>query len=250
MNRATCICAALVATSAYANNASSNGGQEIVIADEVRTAFYEPAPLVLATPMSRAVDTWCSAADRRRIAESGKANAETVGWLCGSRKLRYFRNVYVTGTKGNHGLVCEDNGTSSLRYFGVDLVASIIRDGSCVPAELDGAAYQLHFESVNSDHTTATAKSVEGIRSLIGILAPCPNEQSISVEGVPADFDPKSVPTIPSTLGPPPIEPIRYEYWTVAGCGRHVKVLIQLWYDKGGVERFSAIGPKGWPDGS
>jgi hypothetical protein len=250
MNRATRLCVALVIASAYANSASSNGGQEIVIADEVRTAFYEPAPLALATPMSRAVDAWCSTEDRRRIADSGKANADTISWLCGSRKLRYFRSVYVTGAKGSRGLVCEDSGTSNLRYFGVDLVASIIRDGSCVPAELDGTEYQLHFDSVNRGHTTATAESVAGIRGLIGVIAPCPNQQSISVEDVPAGFDPKSVPTLPSTLGLAPTEPIRYEYWTVAGCGRHLKVLIQLWYDKSGVERFSAIGPKGWPDGS
>ena len=125
-----------------------------------------------------------------------------------------------------------------------------------LPALFVAAAAQLWSNAAVSDtpvvngHTTATAKSVPGILSLLGMIAPCPNEQSISVEDVPAEFDPKSVPTIPLTLGPAPIEPIRYEYWTVAGCGRHVKVLIQLWYDKSGVERFSAIGPKEWPNDS
>lgn len=48
-------------------------------------------------------------------------------------------------------MVCEDNGTSSLKYFGVDLVATIIEDGSCVSAEFDGTAYQLHFGSVGGE---------------------------------------------------------------------------------------------------
>ena len=100
--------------------------------------------------------------------------------------------------------------------------------------------------TVVKGHTTATPQSVQGIRRVLEIIAPCPNEQSISAEGVPAEFDPKSVPSIPSTLGLAPLEPIRYEYWTVAGCGRHLEVLIELWYDSGGVERFGAIGPKGW----
>jgi hypothetical protein len=152
MNRKACLCAtaALAAASAYANEVSPSGRVEIVVADEVRTAFYEQAPPSLAAAMSRAAGSWCSSADRHRVADSRKSNAETVGWLCGKHKLRYFRNVYVTGGRGPHGLVCEDNGTSNLKYFGVDLVAAIIEEGSCVPAECDETAYQLHFESVNA----------------------------------------------------------------------------------------------------
>ena len=157
MNRVTCLCAiaAFASASAYANEVSPNRGEEIIIADEVRTAFYEQASGSLAGEMSKAVGSWCSTADRRRIADSGKANAETVGWLCGRDKLRYFRNVYVSGAKGPHGLVCQSNGTSSLKYFGVDLVNESIEFGSCVPAELDGTVYQLRFESVNRNADVA-----------------------------------------------------------------------------------------------
>jgi len=145
-----CASAVFASASAYASEVGPNRGEElIIIADEARTAFYERAPGSLAGEMSKAVGSWCSTADRRRIADSGKANAETVGWLCGRDKLRYFRNVYVTGTKGPHGLVCESNGTSSLRYFGVDLVNESVEFGSCVPVELDGTVYQLRFENVN-----------------------------------------------------------------------------------------------------
>ena len=121
----------------------------VIVADRIRAAFYEHAPNTLSAAMSKAVRSWCSSADRERTADSNKANAETVGWLCAKHKLRYFRSIYVNGEKGSHGLVCEDNGTSSLKYFGTDLVVSVIEDGECVPAEFDGTVYQLQFESVN-----------------------------------------------------------------------------------------------------
>jgi hypothetical protein len=151
MSRVNRLCAIAVfaSASAYANEVSPNGGKEIIIADEVRTAFYEQASRSLAGVMSKAVGSWCSTEDRGRVADSGKSNAGTVGWLCGRDKLRYFRNVYVTGTKGPHGLVCENNGTSNLKYFGVDLVRESIEFGSCVPAELDGTVCQLRFGAIS-----------------------------------------------------------------------------------------------------
>ncbi len=109
---------------------------------------------MLARQLSKAVVAWCSSADREPVAASDEANAATVGWLCGQHRLRYFRSVYVTGPKGPHALVCEDNGTSSLKYFGIDLVAEVIADGACVPAEFDGSVYQLVFDNVNRAETT------------------------------------------------------------------------------------------------
>src|SRR5689334_3238124 len=88
---------------------------DIVIADEVRTAYYEHAPRSLAAAMSKAVDSWCSVAGK-----SSKSGASS--WLCHGNNPVYFRSVYVTGSKGPHGLVCENNGTSALKYFGMDLV--------------------------------------------------------------------------------------------------------------------------------
>jgi hypothetical protein len=113
--------------------------EEIVLAHELRTAFYERAPKSLARAMSSAVVAWCSAGRN----ESGERAAS---WLCRGQKLVYFRSVYVSGGKGAHGLVCEDNGTSSLRYFGMDLVADVIGDRSCVPAEFDGSRYELYVD--------------------------------------------------------------------------------------------------------
>ena len=102
---------------------------------------------------------------------------------------------------------------------------------------------------VVTGHTSATAKSVEGIRKLLGVLV-CPTLDSIDAENVPKGFAPKSAPKWPSTLGPPPLDPVRYEFWTVAGCGRNMKVLIQLWYDAKGSELYSASPPRDWLKGA
>lgn len=115
--------------------------QEVVIADELRTAFYEHAPLSLATEMSKAVSSWCSSS-------RSEAAPAAVGWLCRGNKPVYFRSVYVNGSKGKHGLVCENNGTSTLKYFGMDLVAERIANSSCVAAEYDGSVYALYVEKV------------------------------------------------------------------------------------------------------
>jgi hypothetical protein len=93
-----------------AGDSRAQASGEIVIADELRTAFYEHAPRSLATEMSKAVVSWCSS-DR-----SGP-RADAVSWLCRGEKLVYFRSVYINGEKAPHGLVCENNGTSTLRYF-------------------------------------------------------------------------------------------------------------------------------------
>jgi hypothetical protein len=111
--------------------------EEIVLVHELRTAFYEHAPKSLARAMSSAVVAWCSAGRSEPIERA-------LSWLCRGQKLVYFRSVYVSGGKGPHGLVCEDNGTSSLKYFGMDLVADVIDDRSCVPAEFDGSRYKLY----------------------------------------------------------------------------------------------------------
>jgi hypothetical protein len=141
----------LVAASAQGSDSSSADGSlsDVVLAHELRTAFYVHAPSSLSAKVSRAVRSWCSSEDRQRLANTTPANSDTVDWLCANQKLRYYRSIYINGHKGPYVLVCEDNGTSSLKYFGVDLVADMITGGACVPAELDGTAYQLYFEGVN-----------------------------------------------------------------------------------------------------
>jgi hypothetical protein len=111
------------------------------------------------------------------------------------------------------------------------------------PALSDGTA-------VIGGYTTASAVSIEDIRKTLEIAAACFKLESILAGDVPPDFDPKSIPKIPATLGPSQIEPIRYELWTVEGCGHILKFTIQLWYDISGIERFAVSPPQGWLDGS
>ena len=134
-----CVIAVLVVSPVSADDTDTQSSQEIVIADELRTAFYEHAPRSLATTMSKAVVSWCSS-------YRNESEADLVSWLCRGDKLVYFRSVYVNGAKGRHGLVCENNGTSTLKYFGMDLVADVVADGSCVQAEFDGSVYELYVE--------------------------------------------------------------------------------------------------------
>src|SRR5690349_19213258 len=54
--------------------------EEIVIADELRTAFYEHAPRSLAAAMSKAVGVWCATADHASYKNKSKADA--ASWLC------------------------------------------------------------------------------------------------------------------------------------------------------------------------
>jgi hypothetical protein len=150
MNRITCLCsiAVFASASAHVNGASPKGGDEtIIIADELRSAFYQKAPSKMAAAIGKAVGLWCLTAERHQFADKSEANAKTVEWLCGSQKLHYFGNVYLTGETGPHGLACEDK---LYKYLGVDMVAESIKFGWCVPAESDETVYQMHFENVNT----------------------------------------------------------------------------------------------------
>jgi hypothetical protein len=100
---------------------------------------------------------------------------------------------------------------------------------------------------VVTGYTSASNKSVEGIRNLF-VFFVCPQLQSIVAQAVPDGFDPKAAPKLPATIVKPPVEPIRFEQWTVVGCGRTGQFLIQLWYDASGEEQYSASPPKGWLD--
>jgi hypothetical protein len=125
-----------------ADDGRTQESQEIVIEDELRTAFYEHAPRSLVAAISKAVVAWC-ASDR------GAPEPEAVGWLCRGENLVYFRSVYINGKRGSHGLVCTDYDTATFKYLGMDLVVESIADGSCVPAErYSGSEYKLYLEEV------------------------------------------------------------------------------------------------------
>jgi hypothetical protein len=90
MNQVACLRAIVVlaSASAYATDVSPKGGDEIIIADEVRTAFYEQAPRSMAAVMSKAVGSWCSTEDRHRVADSGRKEL--------ANDIRYLSRSYGT----------------------------------------------------------------------------------------------------------------------------------------------------------
>jgi hypothetical protein len=100
---------------------------------------------------------------------------------------------------------------------------------------------------VVTGYTSASTKSVEGIRNLLVLLV-CPQLQSIVAESPPNGFDPRVPPELPTTLVKRPVGAIRFEQWAVTGCGRTGQFLIQLWYDASGDEQYSASPPNGWLD--
>jgi hypothetical protein len=140
----SCSVTVLLAGLLRADDARTQASEEIVIADELqlRTAFYEHAPRALATAMSKAVVAWCSS-------EGGAPEAHAVSWICRSANLVYFRNVYINGERGPHGLVCGGHDAPTFKYLGMDLVAESIAHGSCVPVDsYNGSQYELSLEGV------------------------------------------------------------------------------------------------------
>jgi hypothetical protein len=134
-------------SSFYSGFSFAAGNSEIVFSDEIRTAFYERAPHSLGTKMSNGVISFC--------ASSNKAiELHVKSWLCAKNKLNYFRSVYVTGSKGPHGLICEASGSSFFKYLGTDLLEQVTEEGSCVVAEFDGEKYELVIQESSEEKNT------------------------------------------------------------------------------------------------
>ena len=137
----------LTFSSIYSGLSFGAGNSEIVFSDEIRTAFYERAPNSLSTKMSKGVTNFC--------ASSNKAIESHVNtWLCAKNKLNYFRSVYVTGSKGSHGLVCEASASNFFKYLGTDLLEQVIENSSCVVAEFDGEKYELVIQESGEEKNT------------------------------------------------------------------------------------------------
>jgi len=104
-----------------------------------------------------------------------------------------------------------------------------------------------HRPSVRG-HTTASAHVVDQILAGMNVFAAtrlkCSHLDAVSAGPVPAGFDSKGVPQVPATLMPPPRPPIRFEIWTITGCGRSDYIVVTLWRASTGKETFS-LSPKG-----
>jgi hypothetical protein len=127
--------------------ATAGAGQHtITLTEELRTAFYEHAPSRMATGIESAVHSYCKSTSKGPTAAASSPTASQSGWLCTSRHL-YLRNVYLNGTKGNHGLVCDDTGLLKLRFIGVDLAAEQVKAHTCMPVAFDGSVFQVALSS-------------------------------------------------------------------------------------------------------
>jgi hypothetical protein len=99
--------------------------QEVIIADEVKIAFYEAAPRSLLESMQRAKDETCEAFGRSSTPSKSETQQPLVTWLCDGTPLRYFRAVNLLGSKYRSGLVCRmDSVTPNLRYYTVDMFSN------------------------------------------------------------------------------------------------------------------------------
>lgn len=85
---------------------------EVVIADSIRMAFYEKAPLSVAASMKNGVEDFC----RRDSYKT--ATRHQLLWLCDGSKLNFLRGVDLGGYKHPVGFVCDDkNYALTLRYY-------------------------------------------------------------------------------------------------------------------------------------
>ena len=138
-------CTALGSAPAFAGKASDLS--EVVVADEIRWAFYEKAPASIAAAMGRATRVWCSGTEGRHFQALSEASAKTSEWLCGKPNPYYYRNVYITGARGVQGIACKYN----YKYMSIDMASEAIEDGSCVVADSEEKdTYRLYLNEVNS----------------------------------------------------------------------------------------------------
>jgi len=128
-------------TVGYSKEKHKSELEEVVVADELASAFYERASKSLASQLSSAVQKWCSKG--ASYISSGTPNAEVTNWLCTEARHSFYRNVYINGYRGAHGIVCSAKSTP--RYMSQQMVDGALDFGTCVSAVLDESAYVLFF---------------------------------------------------------------------------------------------------------
>ena len=106
---------------------------QIIVADELRTAFYEAAPAKIAKSMRAAVVTAC-------------AEHDVTGWMCNGQSLSFLRGVYVNGFKQTKGYVCE--GMSDVKHLPPDLVEGNETE-NCVAVSYDEDSKRHYIDSVD-----------------------------------------------------------------------------------------------------
>jgi len=120
---------------------------EVVIADRYRTAFYEIAPRSVAKSMKMAVDHVCAERQRRNLSKSLMPSYESeTDWLCNQSKLRFYRDVDISGYKWPRGFVCSEEAIGEDLKYLIDAIAENNLT-SCVEVRYDSnsESHELWF---------------------------------------------------------------------------------------------------------
>jgi hypothetical protein len=115
-------------------------GDEVFVADRVRTAFFERAPPALRRKMRRAFSAACEAA-RREPLKDDDGNTLAVEPFCKATRLDFWREVLVTGPRLEEGWICADPEGNNARFKYV--VEDILDDEPCVRVIYDYAGRQM-----------------------------------------------------------------------------------------------------------
>lgn len=108
------------------------GNDEVIVADRVRTAFYERAPRSIRDDMRRAFVAACEAGKKDPPKDFDGKPVE-IGRICGGQPLLFLREVIVTGPKLREGWICVDEDFDHLKYVLDDMLGS----STCVKANYD-----------------------------------------------------------------------------------------------------------------
>ena len=109
---------------------SKSGLEDIVLADQIRIAFYEVAPRSVGASMRRAVEEVCARHEPAEASGDTRTESSKAVWLCSGKSLGFLRAVVVTGSKMTVGYVCDAEFVDSgVRYYTVDMFTD---DTACV----------------------------------------------------------------------------------------------------------------------
>ena len=113
--------------------ASGAENDQIIVGDELRTAFYEVAPKNLKASMRNAVDDACAQHGARF-------------WFCRSEPLSFLRGIYVSGFQQKKGYVCPSLGMEDWTFFPPDIAEA--EDSTCVRISYDEESNRHYIDSV------------------------------------------------------------------------------------------------------
>lgn len=139
-----CLLAALGIT--HSRRAHAEEEAEVIVADRLRTAFYEQAPRNLRRLMEKAVAQSCE--ELRSGKKKLRADVKPGEfWICGAGPRLYFREVLINGYHDKMGVVCPES-FGSWKYVPPEEINPPDDSAPCVVAlyDDDSRSYSLVLE--------------------------------------------------------------------------------------------------------